>query len=190
VAKCPGISDAALVALSRYRRRPDPNPAGAANASHTLPGPPTAPDAELLGHTVDILNLEQPAPRRATLARSRVEAGFAAARAAHRPDAPGMVAAGDGGGGGLEELDVGSCGAVSDSGVQVRPESYTSLASCRTLPYPTLTLLNTHRALVMHTDRANWRTDHAAGAEADSGVRGCKALNVPRIVLLGCSSAV
>lgn len=165
LAKCPGISDAALVALSRYRRRPDPNPAGAAAASHTLPGAPTAPDAEPLEHTVDILNLEQPAPRRATLARSRVEAGFVAAWAAHRPEAPVLAAAGDGGGGGLEELDVGGCGAVSDSGVQVwHTLPYPNLS------YPTFTLLSTHHALVMHAHRLCKSVDRSC-CGAQSGLR-------------------
>ena len=151
MAKCPGISDAALVALSRYRRRPDSKPAGAAAASHALPGAPTALDAELLGHTVDILTLEQPAPRRATLARSRVEAGFAAARAAHRPEAPVLAATGDGGGGGLEELDVGGCGAVSDSGVQVRPERTHHWPAAK--PYFTLLLPCQHTPCTGHAHR-------------------------------------
>lgn len=125
---CVGVGDAAVVALSRYRRAPaaDPGPGPSA-------GPPGGHDvgaldggnaggAAALDAGLDGLSLGM--PRHATLARAAVEGGFERARAAHMPAVPATAAAASsGGGGGLEDVDIAGCGACTDlrdSSVQVR----------------------------------------------------------------------
>lgn len=134
---CVGVGDAAVVALSRYRRAP---------AAHPGPGPSAGPPggrdaggldggsaggAAALNAGLDGLSLGM--PRHATLARSAVEGGFDKARAAHVPAVPATAAAASSGGGGLEDVDISGCGACTDlrdSSVQVRD------GRCRKQPLP------------------------------------------------------
>jgi len=134
LAGCAGIDDAALVALSRYRR--DPGAAQAAGGGGGTggaggaggaggsggDGPGAAEGESAPGRAMDALSLHlgaaPAAPRRASAARARVEGSFAAARAVHSPAMP--AAAAGGGGGGLEAVCIAGCAGVTDAGVQVR----------------------------------------------------------------------
>ena len=123
LANCIGVGDAAVVALSRYRRtpaaEPGPGPSGEHNAGGVeggCAGSAAALDAGLGGLSLGM-------PRHAALARSAVEGGFERARTAHVPAVPATAAAASGGGGGLEDVDIAGCGACTDlrdSSVQVR----------------------------------------------------------------------
>ena len=121
---CVGVGDAAVVALSRYRRAPaadlGPGPAAGPPGGHDAGGLDGG-SAAALNAGLDGLSLGM--PQHATLARSAVEGGFEKARAAHVPAVPAAAAAASSGGGGLEDVDIAGCGACTDlrdSSVQVR----------------------------------------------------------------------